>query len=98
MKKNLKIDLPEFVEIGDNKLKNLFKILLFHRLKFQKILLLGDSKTFLLGGETIASIFKKEKIKILKHLISNRRHQSELRFACQNSPYDLTNHFSRSEY
>lgn len=71
MKKKLKIDLPEFVEIGDNKLKNLFKILLFHRLKFEKVLLFGDSKTFLLGGETIASIFKKEKIKFLKHLISN---------------------------
>jgi hypothetical protein len=63
MKKRLKIDLPEFVEIGDNKLKNLFKILLFHKLKFKKVLLLGDSKTFLLGGETIALIFKKEKIK-----------------------------------
>ncbi len=71
MKKRLKIDLPEFVEIGDNKLKNLFKILLFHRLKFKKVLLLGDSKTFLLGGEKIASIFKKQKIKILKYLISN---------------------------
>jgi hypothetical protein len=75
MKKNLKIDLPEFVEIGDNKLKNLFKILLFHRLKFKKVLLSGDSKTFLLGGETIASIFKKEKIKILSGFRNQRQKQ-----------------------
>ncbi len=71
MPKTLKIDLPTFFEVGEHKVENLFEILLAHGLEFELILLMGDRKTFSLGGDAIASDFRKEKIKIYKHIISN---------------------------
>lgn len=67
----LKIDLPTFFEVGEHKVENLIKILLFHKLYFSKILLLGDRKTLQLGGNAIASNFRKEGIEIIKRTISN---------------------------
>ncbi len=67
----LKIDLPTFFDVGEHKIENLFKILQFHKLDFAKILLLGDRKTLKLGGDAMASKFRREGISVSKRLISN---------------------------
>ncbi|MGB3342169.1 MAG: iron-containing alcohol dehydrogenase family protein [bacterium] len=71
MTKPLKIDLPEFFEVGEHKTLSICKILRDHDLKFKKVLLLGDHKTFLIGGGPISKSFEDCSIKVLKHLISN---------------------------
>jgi len=71
MSEQFKIDLPTFFEIGINKIGNLAQILVFHNMEFRKVLLLGDSKTFSIGGDSITRDFKKKNIKVLRHRISN---------------------------
>jgi glycerol-1-phosphate dehydrogenase [NAD(P)+] len=71
MPATLKIDLPTFFDVGEHKVENLFKILQFHKLDFAKILLLGDRKTLKLGGDAVASKFRREGISVNKRLITN---------------------------
>ena len=83
MAKPLKIDLPEFFEAGEHKTVSICKILQAHDLKFKKVMLLGDHKTFLIGGGPISKSFEDGSVKILKHLVSdsdepNVRHVEEL--------------------
>ncbi len=71
MPEQFKIDLPTFFEVGVNKIENLAQILTSHGLKFHKALLLGDRKTFSIGGDTIARDFKRANVRVHKHRISN---------------------------
>jgi glycerol-1-phosphate dehydrogenase [NAD(P)+] len=71
MAEKFKINLSTFFEVGENKVKNIHEILSRHDVEFQRVLLLGDRKTFLIGGETIAADFRKKEINVLKHLVAN---------------------------
>ena len=71
MAKPLKIDLPAFFEVGEHKTVSICKILRDHDLRFKKILLLGDHKTFLIGGGPISKSFEDCSVKVVKHLISD---------------------------
>lgn len=71
MAKPLKIDLPAFFEVGEHKTLTLCEILKAHDLKFKQVLLLGDHRTFLIGGGPISKSFEDGSIKVFKHLISN---------------------------
>lgn len=71
MAKPLKIDLPAFFEVGEHKTVSICKILRDHDLKFKKVLLLGDHKTFLIGGGPISKSFEDCSVKVVKHLISD---------------------------
>jgi len=68
---SLKIELPSFFEVGENKIEKIFNILKSHDLKFKHILLMGDRKTFLIGGTPISKNFQKENIKVTRHLVTN---------------------------
>lgn len=71
MAEALKIELPVFFEVGENKITNLHEIFQKHKLKYKNILLLGDRKTLLIGGSPIAKGFGQGDIKITRHIISN---------------------------
>lgn len=71
MVKPLKIDLPAFFEVGEHKTVSICKILREHGLQFKNVLLLGDHKTFLIGGGPISKSFEDCSVKIIKHLVSN---------------------------
>lgn len=65
------MNLPQFFEIGTAKIDNLFKILCYYNLRFKNILLMGDEKTFAIGGNKIASDFKRQRINVRKASVLN---------------------------
>lgn len=71
MSHNTQIALPSFFSIGDDKIAELPGLLASYRLKFQRVLLLGDRKTFTCGGNRIAERLRKEKKKIIKRIVTN---------------------------
>ena len=71
MAKPMEIDLPAFFEAGEHKTLTLCKILKAHDLKFNHVLLLGDHRTFLIGGGPISKSFEHGSIEVFKYLISN---------------------------
>jgi glycerol-1-phosphate dehydrogenase [NAD(P)+] len=67
----LKIELPVFFEVGKNKITHLLEIFSDHRIELKHAVLLGDRKTFKIGGDAITHDFKKANIKINKYLIND---------------------------
>jgi glycerol-1-phosphate dehydrogenase [NAD(P)+] len=69
--KKIKIDIPEFFEIGDHKTTHLHKIFNEHKIKFSHVLLLGDHKTFLIGVGPISHDLENKSITVSRNLISD---------------------------
>ena len=60
---------PSFFEIGPHKIDRLYDILKKNNLKFNRVFILGDNKTFRLGGNKIALDFQRRKIQVIKATI-----------------------------
>jgi glycerol-1-phosphate dehydrogenase [NAD(P)+] len=67
----LKTDLPSFFEIGEYNTVHLLKLLHMHHLEFKHVLLLGDHKTFLIGGGPISKNLEDGHIKVTRFVVSN---------------------------
>lgn len=67
----LKTDLPAFFEIGEYNTVHLLKLLHMHHLEFKHVLLLGDHKTFLIGGGPISKNLEDGHIKVTRFVVSN---------------------------
>lgn len=70
MSEQIKIELPSFFEVGEHKTVNLSKALSDHSVSCQHVLLLGDRKTFLIGGGPISQSLEDGDIKVSRHLVS----------------------------
>ncbi len=61
---------PVFFEIGKHRIKALYKLLKKKKIDFNKVLILGDSQTFRLGGNRIARDLRQHKVNVIKARIS----------------------------
>jgi len=65
------IDIPLFLEIGKNSLKNFTTILLSNNLLFSKVLVLFDKTTYKIAGEDICCLLSKVKTQVDKLYVEN---------------------------
>lgn len=70
MSEQFKIELPSFFEVGEHKTIELSKALSAHNVQCGHALLLGDRKTFLIGGGPISQNLEDSDIKVSRHLVS----------------------------
>jgi glycerol-1-phosphate dehydrogenase [NAD(P)+] len=66
--RNQQINLPNFFELGKNIL-DIYKILIQKKIFCKKILILGDDKTFRIGGNRITKILQQNGINVIKEVI-----------------------------
>ncbi len=67
----LKTDLPSFFEIGEYNTVHLLRLLHMYHLEFKQVLLLGDHKTFLIGGGPISKNLEDGNVKVSRHVVTN---------------------------
>ena len=67
----MRVELPKFIEVGKNKITELFDILNGRNLNFNRALLLGDRKTFILGGNRIAQDFKTRGVSVSRFFVED---------------------------
>jgi len=66
-----KANLPHFLEIGADKIDNLFGIFQRQNLSFNKVLLLTDYKTLTIGGNKIATNFEAASIEVVREIVQD---------------------------
>ncbi len=67
----MRVELPKFIEVGNDKITELFDILNGRNLKFNRVLLLGDRKTFILGGNRITQDFQKRGVSVSRFFVED---------------------------
>jgi len=60
---------PRFLEVGNDLVPNLIEILQTQHYATRRVLLLGDKKTFAIGGDAIARNFQKHKIQVCRAVV-----------------------------
>lgn len=62
---------PRFLEVGKDLVPHLIEILQHQRYLIRRVLLLGDRKTFAIGGNAIARNFQRRKIQVIKTIVES---------------------------
>ncbi len=63
--------LPKFIEIGNSKIEGLFSLLNERRLDFNKVMVFGDRKTFILGGNRIVQDLQSKEVSVSRFFVEN---------------------------
>lgn len=64
------IEVPKFIVVGENNIKDIYEILRKHSINFHKVFILVDKKTFDIGGKNIVKILQAHKLSVFTKYIN----------------------------